>query len=94
MHEQLGRAKEKIKRMWKLNCEQLMEHEALIEAEDDKTANLKARLTILEGRSSSPDTGHGRSTPLVGVYQLYQVACTEGKPHLWIVLLEKAWRYC
>ena len=67
LHEQLGRAKEKIKSMWKLNCEQLMEHEALIEAKDDEIANLKARLTILEGRSSSPDTGHGRSTPSGGV---------------------------
>ena len=63
----LQKQKDRVKELWKLNCEQLAEHDSMITAKDEEIASLRARLEglVVEGHSPGGRSPSTRGRPLV-----------------------------
>ena len=59
MRQQLELKKARVKELWRMSCEQVAEHDALILAKDEEIARLKVQLAerVCQRSPISPDTG-------------------------------------
>ena len=64
LREGLQKQKDRVKELWKLNCEQLAEHDSIIAAKDAEISSLRARVEELEVREHAPG---GESPSTMGV---------------------------
>jgi len=62
LKEGIQKQRDRVKELWKLNCEQLAEHDSIITAKDVEIASLRARLE--ETHEHAP---RGRSPNTMGV---------------------------
>ena len=54
LREGLQKQKDRVKELWKLNCEQLAEHDSIIAAEDVEISSLRARVEELTMHEHAP----------------------------------------
>ena len=88
LQEQLEKEKERYKKLWSLNCTQLVEFDGTISAKDEEIERLKSRLHNVSDESSLP-----RGSPLKHPWKVRQrmfyPPIREEEPLLWKCLAEK-----
>ena len=67
LREGLQKQKDRVKELWKLNCEKLAEHDSIIAAKDAEISSLRARVEELEVREHAPG---GESPSTMGVRRI------------------------
>ena len=72
--QQLELKKARVKELWRMSCEQVAEHDAMITSKDEEIARLKAQLAerVCQRSPTSPDA---RSLPVSDVAQPREARC-------------------